>query len=90
MRRALATCAALSVALTLVPSAAAEEQPVVKQSSVEQMSSTEKGSPAAQATTVVTSVLATAGVALVLAALVQGTARILSLAPPPLPRLPQR
>ncbi|WP_157034394.1 hypothetical protein [Corynebacterium jeddahense] len=53
------------------------------------MSSTEKGSPAAQATTVVTSVLATAGVALVLAALVQGTARILSLAPPPLPRLPQ-
>lgn len=90
MRRKLAACTALSVAFTYVPAAAAEEQPVVKQSSVEQMSSTEKGSPAAQATTVVTSVLATAGVALVIAALVQGTAGVLQLAPPPLPRLPRR
>lgn len=90
MPRTLAAGTALAVVLSLAPVATGSEQPEEATSSVDTMSSTEKGSPAAQTVTVITMVIATAGLAFALAALVQGTAGILQLAPPPLPQLVQR
>lgn len=85
MQRLIATSAAISVVLTLgtPASATAEKHPTPGASSIATMSSTEKGSPAANATHTVAFVISTIGLVLALAALTQGLANILRPTTPP-------
>lgn len=83
MHRTLAAGAVLAVALSLTPFATGSEQPEDVPSSVDTMSSTEKGSPAATATHMVALLISTTGLVLTLAALTKGVADILQLTQPP-------
>ncbi|OEX98290.1 hypothetical protein A0K93_08530 [Corynebacterium sp. BCW_4722] len=79
---------AAAIGLSAIPAAAVEKP--AEQGVTERLSSTDEGSPAANLTAVVNSLIAVVGLAFALAALVQGAATILGITPPPLPQLPTR